>query len=125
MGRKTFDSIIAIRGKPLPERANIVVTRDAGWSHEGAARAGSMEEALAAGRSAGGGEEVFIIGGASVYEQALPRTNKLYLTLIDAEAPEADVFFPPYEDDFPRQTFDEAHEEQSIRYRWVNFERKL
>ncbi len=123
MGRKTFDSIFAMIGKPLPGRTNIVITRDEAWAHEGAVRASSIEEALAAGRRAPGGGEVFIIGGASIYEQALPLTDTLYLTLID-EAEDADAFFPPYESDFTRVLLDEPHQEGGISYRFVTLERQ-
>ena len=85
MGRKTFDSI----GRPLPGRTNIVVTRDPAYSSEGCVVVHSIEEALAA---AGAAEEVMIIGGADFYRQLLPRADRIYLTLIDAEV-EGDTWF--------------------------------
>jgi dihydrofolate reductase len=86
MGRKTFESI----GKPLPERKNIVITRQTDYKAEGCVVVGSMEEAL---KAAEGDTGPFVIGGSEVYNAALPYANKLYLTFVDAE-PEADVFFP-------------------------------
>lgn len=85
MGRKTHASI----GRPLSGRRNIVLTRDDDHSTPGCERARSLDEALAL---AGDGE-VFVIGGGDVYEQALPKADRLYLTMIDL-APEGDVRFP-------------------------------
>jgi dihydrofolate reductase len=93
MGRKTFDSIVASLGKPLPGRRNIVVTANAAWHANGTSgveRASSVEEALAIVRDADG----FVIGGASLYEAALPLAARVYLTQIDATVP-GDTFFPP------------------------------
>lgn len=75
MGRKTFESI----GKPLPGRTNIVITRQKEFACCGAITASSLEEAL---RLCGEAEEVFAIGGATIYEQALPLADKIYLTVI-------------------------------------------
>jgi dihydrofolate reductase len=86
MGRKTFDSI----GRPLPNRRNIVISRNAGWGHDGAERVGSLEEALAL---VAGGSEAFVIGGAQVFEQAMPLVDKLVVTRI-GRAFECDTFFP-------------------------------
>ena len=88
MGRATWESLPK---KPLPGRRNIVVTRQADYEAEGAEKAGSIEEAVAMCEIA---EEPFIIGGASVYEQALPLLTRVYVTLVDGEFPEADRFFP-------------------------------
>ena len=88
MGRKTFESI----GKPLPGRTNIVVTRDPQKSWEGTVSARSLDEAL---RKAGPGE-VFVIGGAALFEAALPLADKLYLTLIHEAIP-GDVYFPKFD----------------------------
>jgi dihydrofolate reductase len=85
MGRKTFQSI----GRPLPDRRNIVLTRDPGFQAQGCRVARSVEQALVA---AGGGK-LFAIGGASVYELFLPLASRLYITRIAAEVP-GDAFFP-------------------------------
>jgi dihydrofolate reductase len=90
MGRKTFESI----GKPLPNRETLVLTRS-GWSHPGVRTIARLEElpALTAGR------QVFICGGAQVYEQALPQCSELLLTVVQREVA-GDVFFPAFEDQF-------------------------
>lgn len=116
MGRKTFDSI----GKPLPNRTNIVVTRDTAWQHEGVVVAGSIDEALAKAKETGG--EVFVIGGGQIYEQALPFTDRLCLTLIDATK-DADIFFPAYEDTFTKVMYHEDREHEGLKYKWVDLVR--
>lgn len=88
MGRKTFEALP--RG-PLPGRRNIVITRSADYAPAGAETAPSLEAAIAL---CAGAQEVFIIGGAQIYALALPLATDLYLTQIDAAAPEADTFFP-------------------------------
>ena len=125
MGRKTFESIVQKIGKPLPERTNIVVTRDPafrGPSATGLLVANSLEEALAMAKDQPGSEEIHIGGGAQIYEQALPYVDKLYLTLIDDEKP-ADSFFPLYESEFTKKTFEEKHEWNGLAYTWVTMER--
>jgi len=90
MGRKTFQSI----GKPLPERENIVITRQGGYSAPGCVVAASMEEAL---RDASRDNESFIIGGAEIYKLGLPYADRLYLTVVDVAVP-ADTFFPEFDE---------------------------
>lgn len=87
MGRATFESI----GRPLQGRTNIVLTRRAGWSHEGVLAAGSFDEAL--GLADSRDEDVFVVGGAEVYDLALGRADRLELTEVDAN-PEGDTLFP-------------------------------
>lgn len=94
MGRKTYESI----GRPLPGRTNIVVSRTAD-AIKGCVVAPNFEEALALAKEKDQ-EEIFIFGGASIYETALPITDRLYLTLIDQEDTEADAFFPEYKASF-------------------------
>ncbi len=121
MGRKTFDSIVAMLKKPLPGRTNIVVTRDTDWSFDGTMAAHSLEEAL---QKAGeiDQEEIFIGGGANLWEQALPYVDRLYLTLID-DTKEADAFFPAYESAFTKMIAEESHDHNGLRYRWVDLEK--
>lgn len=90
MGRKTYESI----GKPLVGRHNIVVTRDREYLAKGCTVVHSIDEALLAAE----GEEVMVIGGAQLYEQLLPRADRLYLTIIDAEFP-GDAYFPAIDPD--------------------------
>ena len=92
MGRKTFESV----GQALPKRRNIVITRQQGYQAEGIEVVNSLEDALAL--CATDTEEIFIVGGAQIYEQALPLCDKLYLTLIHHEFTEADTFFPTIND---------------------------
>lgn len=101
MGRKTFESI----GRPLPGRLNIVISSKPG-EHEGVTWVTSLDAALAA---ADGVEEVMVMGGGRVYEQFLPKANRLYLTHIDAEV-EGDTHFPDYEPDDWESTFSEFHD---------------
>ncbi len=122
MGRKTFESILGYTGgKPLPGRTNIVVTRDASWTHEGVIVVGSLEEGIAKAQELDA-EEIHIGGGAQIYEQALPYIDKLYLTLVDDEK-EADSFFPPYEKEFTKKVFEEAREWNGLKYKWMDLER--
>lgn len=118
-GRKTFDSLPR---KPLPGRTNIIVTRDPHWRFEGAITAHSVEEAIQEAKRLNP-EEIIIGGGAQIYANALPFTDKLFLTLIDAEAKDADAFFPPYEDVFTNKVFEEAREWNGLEYRWIDLEK--
>ncbi len=90
MGRKTFESF---GGKPLPDRTNIVITRDTSYQPEGALVAHSIDEAL---QLAGDAEEVMIIGGDSFYRQMLPRADRFYLTQVHGKF-EADAWFPEFD----------------------------
>lgn len=87
MGRKTFESI----GKPLIGRTNIILSHNQNYKTDGCLVFNSLESALEAARHYG--EEVFVIGGAALYDMALPLANRLYLTDIDAEF-SGDTFFP-------------------------------
>ena len=91
MGRKTYDSI----GKPLPERHNIVVTRNRALSLPGTTIVHSLGEAIAQAR-AGGDDEPRVIGGATLYEEAFPLATRLYLTEVDLDVP-GDTFFPEFD----------------------------
>ena len=115
MGRKTYESI----GRPLPGRTNIVISRTT-TAIEGCLVVDSLRAALAA--KAEGATEVFVFGGASLYAEALPLANRLYLTLIDATAADADVFFPDYSD-FKQEIEHEAHPEHTPPFTWVTLER--
>ncbi len=92
MGRKTFESI----GKPLPGRRNIVISRDANYSAEGVDVVSSLEAAISLGEDiclVNGQEEVMVIGGAQIYQLALEKADRLYITHVDAEV-QGDAFFP-------------------------------
>ncbi|AEG45268.1 dihydrofolate reductase [Isoptericola variabilis] len=93
MGRLTWESLPP-RFRPLPGRTNVVVTRQADWTAEGAVVAPSLEEGLAAaGYAPGGAQEVWVIGGAQVYAQALPLADTCVVTEVDLEV-EGDAFAP-------------------------------
>lgn len=87
MGRKTFESV----GKPLPNRRNIIITRQENYQVEGAEVVHSLDAALAL---CNPDEENFIVGGAEIYSQAMDKVDRIYFTLIYGEF-EADTFFPP------------------------------
>jgi dihydrofolate reductase len=104
MGRKSFESI----GRPLPNRTNVVVTRDPFFVATGCTVAHSLREALALAR-ANGETEAFIIGGGEVYRQAMPLLHRLYLTEVGVEPDGADVFFPKVDETEWREVSREAH----------------
>ncbi len=121
MGRKTFESIVALLKKPLPGRTNIVVTRDENYTHEGAVVAHSLEEALElAARE--NPREIHIGGGAEMYKLALPYVDKLYLTLFDDDR-EGDSWFPEYGNEFKEIARHGVRDHEGVKYEWVDFER--
>ena len=101
MGRRTYESI----GKPLPGRANIVVSGNPAFRAPGCTVVRSMDEAY---RAAGDAGEVAIIGGSAIFEAALPQADVIYLTEVDADV-EGDVFFPPFDRSQWRETELERH----------------
>ena len=104
MGRNSFRSI----GRPLPQRTNVVITRDRNFSAEGVWVAHSLEEAL--GMAYDNGEtEVFIIGGGEIYRESADLWDRVYLTEV-ALTPEADVFFPALDPAEWREAWREPHE---------------
>lgn len=118
MGRKTFESI----GRLLPDRTNIIVTRDPDYKVEGAIVSNSIEEAIDKSKTEPGSNEIFIIGGAQIYSSAIQYANKLYLTKINAEEPSADAFFPDYSE-FKKVVYREAREEDGMEYEFLDIER--
>ncbi len=112
MGRKTYESI----GRVLPNRTNIIITRDTLFNVDGAVAVQSLEEALMESSKhrvessehkvekkltsdyslLTSEDEIFIIGGGQIFKQALPLVQKLYLTIVHKTFPQADVFFPDY-----------------------------
>jgi dihydrofolate reductase len=120
MGRRTWDSL-PDRFRPLPERRNIIVTRNPDWSADGAERAASLEEAL---RLPEGAEHVFVIGGAELYAAALPLADELLITEIDLEA-EGDTLFPSWDRAAFHEESREQHEsETGIRFSFVTYVRR-
>lgn len=97
MGRKTFESIVARLGKPLPGRTSIVVSKK-GFHYHDVPVFADVQKAIEAAKEFAirdGRNEVFICGGAQIYAAALPLADKLYVTEVDGE-PEADVFMPEW-----------------------------
>jgi dihydrofolate reductase len=92
MGRKNYDSIPE-KFRPLPNRTNIVVTRQKNFIAPHCQVVGSLEEGISLAKNAGE-KELFIIGGADMYALGMPITQRMYLTEIYA-TPEGDTFFPP------------------------------
>jgi dihydrofolate reductase len=117
MGRKTFDSI----GRPLPKRRNIVVTRNAGWSHEGVEVAASLEQAIAM----VGDEEASIIGGAQIFGESMGFANRMIVTEIHHTF-RCDTFFPPFDPAVWVETAREKHHSEANGYGFdfVTYERK-
>ena len=89
-GRKSFESI----GKPLPNRSNIIVTRSNEYKADGAFVTHSLAEALELANSLEQNGEIFILGGAEIYRQSLGLVDRMYLSEVDAQFPNADAFFP-------------------------------
>jgi dihydrofolate reductase len=116
MGRKTYESI----GRPLPDRTNIIITRNTDPIPD-CVVVHSLEEALSV-ANAEDAEEIFVIGGAEIFAQALPHTDRLYMTLVNDEDPSADVFFPDYTE-FTQIVGQEEHAEHTPAYTWITFER--
>ncbi len=127
LGRKTYESILGYLGKPLPNRLNIVVTRDPAGMIELRSQSsdvvavGSVEEAITRAK-AENSDKISIGGGAQIYKAALPYTDKLYLTIIEAEE-EGDAYFPEYEAEFIKETFRENREWNGLKYSWVDLAR--
>lgn len=106
MGRKTFESILEQLGKPLPGRTSIVISRS-GFSHESATVCASLEDAITEAQKLTD-DEIMVIGGAQIYELALPQADKIYLTRVH-QSPDGDAFFPALNDDW-RETFRDDRE---------------
>jgi dihydrofolate reductase len=119
MGRKTYESI----GRPLPQRRNIVISRDPQFAPEGVEVVDSLDAALAETASE---TEVFVIGGASIYALALPLAGRLYLTQVHTTVP-GDVCFSDVDlnswhviEQSPRQ----KDERSGLTYSFVTYARR-
>ena len=122
MGRKTFESILQILGKPFPGRTNIVITRNPNYHHEGAVTTTSLEEAFAVAEKENP-TEIHIGGGEEIYRQALPYVDRLHLTFFDDDKP-GDAFFPEFVEDFIETKKYPSQEHEGLRYQWVDYKRK-
>ncbi len=120
MGRKTFDSI----GMPLPGRTTVIVTRNQSLKIEGCIIAHSLEQAVSA---CAGDDEIFIIGGAELYAQAMPLTDTLYITKIQQDV-EGDAHFPSFDKSVWQEVSRERHSQetpQALAYHFVTYHRTL
>lgn len=121
MGRNTWNSLPK---KPLPKRRNIVVTHDEHFSPEGAEVAHSLQEIM---ELVKGEEEVFVMGGAALYQQLLPFAQRLYVTHVYSAYPEADVHFPVIDESVfvkVKETEIVTDEASGLRYNYIDYERK-
>lgn len=110
MGRKTYESIVSYLGKPLPKRTNIVITSNKDYVVPDEVEVyTNIEEAFSNHKD----EEVFVIGGAYMYEQTIRMANKLYITWVDKEV-DGDSFFPEIRDDLWREISREKHDSFSF-----------
>lgn len=120
MGRKTWDSL----GRPLPNRDNIVITRNPDLTLEGALVVASLEEGIELAKSKSPAE-VMVIGGAEIYAQSLPMADRLYITLVHAEV-DGDAHFPEFDlsvfKEIQRQDF-RASEGNPYDYSFVTLEK--
>lgn len=119
MGRKTFESI----GRPLPDRQNIVITRDTNWHADGVTIVYSLDEALKLFKDVS--EEVFVIGGAQIYTEAMCHADRLDITHID-KIFDADTFFPSIDKTLWHEVSRESHapdEQNLLPYAFVAYEK--
>ena len=106
MGRTSYEEI----GHPLPNRTNIVVSKTKVFSGENLYTVKSLKEAI----ERAGQEEIFIAGGAELFQEALPLANKIYMTYVDMEVPDADRFFPIFhEEEYKREEIEKVGGETS------------
>lgn len=116
MGRKTFESLPGV----LPNRTNIVISSQPSIPGigPGIKLVRSLDEAIQVARTSPGAEEMFIIGGGSVYAKAIDQADRLYLTVVDKESPDADTFFPDYSK-FKTVVAEEPEEADGYRYTFL------
>lgn len=121
MGRKTFESILARIHKPLPGRTNIVVTRNHTFKSPSVKVVHSLDEAFVAAKNDG-----FVIGGAQLYQQALPKIERLYVTEVRADI-EGDTYFPNLDYTHWQEVKRENHKKDDTHdynYDFVVYDRK-
>lgn len=119
MGRKTFD---ALPSGPLPRRRNIIVSRQNNLSIQGAEVCASIENAIAM----AGDDDIYIIGGAQIYNAAMAFADRIELTEIMVERPDADTFFPyidPAQWSIVMQTEPETDPRSGVVYRYLTLDR--
>lgn len=115
MGRRSYEEI----GKPLPNRKNIIVSRNEKFTGENLITASSLEEALELTK----GEKVFVAGGCGLYEEALPLVDVMYITEVDIEIEDGDVFFPEFDEtEFEKTVIESGGSE--VKYTRVIYRRR-
>lgn len=121
MGRKSYEAI----GRPLPQRRNVVITRQTDMRIDGVELMHSLEEVLAAFEESG--EEIFILGGGELYKQTIGMAHRLYISHVDASFPDADTHFPEFDPSewvlLEEQKF-EADDRNEFAFRFCCYERK-
>lgn len=117
MGKNTYESI----GMALPGRKNIVLALEQNYIAKNCEVCNNLEGLIEKYKDTA--EEIFIIGGASIYKQFLPYSRKLYLTLVD-DAPPADTYFPDYSDSFQKILESDERQENGITYKFTEFIKK-
>lgn len=115
MGRRSYEEI----GHPLPNRMNIIVSNTRKFEAENCMTAGSLKEAI----EMAGDREIFISGGARLYEESLPYVEKMYVTEIDCEI-EGDTYFPDFDQSQYDKEIVERHDGGDIPYTYVTYTKK-
>ncbi|WP_133405843.1 type 3 dihydrofolate reductase [Parashewanella tropica] len=117
MGRKTYESI----GRPLPGRHNIVISRQADLEIDGVTVVATFDEAKLA---AGDVEQLFVIGGGQLYQQLLPKADKLFLTEINIDV-EGDTYFPDWNDgSWKEESKESGISSDGLEYSFINLVKK-
>ncbi len=120
MGRRTYESI----GRPLPDRTNIVLTRDPSFKADGVKVARTPEEAIAL---AGDAPETIVFGGADIFKLFMAKVDRLYLTEVDADVKDGDTFFPPFTQGINFKVLENvphpADERHAYAFRFMTLER--
>lgn len=124
MGRKTFASI----GRPLPNRINLVVTRQTDWSAEGVEITHSLDDALNRAAQVAVTQQkqsIFVIGGADFYQQTLPFADRLELTHVELDV-QGDAHYPAIPSDFiPAPADAHVDEKSAVAFRFVRYQRQV
>ncbi len=126
MGRKNYDSILKALGKPLPNRRNIIVTRDQTYSAPGCEVASSLDEAIMFARKDNDREKIFIIGGGEIYAQAMELSNEILMTRVHATI-DGDVYFPAIDEtvwEETKRTEHPADGKHAYAFSFVTYERR-
>jgi dihydrofolate reductase len=119
LGRKTYESMAQYynkSGRPMPGKLYIIITHNLSYNSMGGQIATSLHDAIEHAKATGGAE-CFILGGGDIFAQAIIFADELYLTIVEGDF-DADTFFPDYSE-FSRKIFEEAHESESYRYKFL------